>query len=68
MSMLLFFKLEFIKEAYSKDCTRDNSKFLYPNNYQFYFFNRFYFHNPPNILNHQFQPLKNMMIIPIIQI
>ena len=57
--MLLFFKPEFIKETYSKDQCPDNSKFLYPNKYRFYFLNdRFRLNNPQTILNRQLQPLK----------
>ena len=45
--MLLFLKLSLLKKRIQKICTHDNSKFLDPNKYLFYFFNRFRLNKPP---------------------
>ena len=54
--MLLFFKPEFIKEAYSKDLYPWYLKVFYPNKYRFYFLLDFAWTTPTKYDDHPYHP------------
>ena len=69
MNLKIRINRSLLKKRVQKSCTRDNSKFLYPNKYRFYYFNRFRLNNPQKpVLNRRLQPLKYTTINPIIRI